>query len=416
MDILKKELEKIKPSELEIQELDRKTKDIIKSIKDKFKKQGIVADVFIGGSSAKNTLIKKKKYDVDLFVRFDKKYDENKISTLLKKALPKNIKIVHGSRDYFSLNYEGVDFEVVPVFKINNPKQATNVTDLSYFHVNYVKKHINKKLKLADEIRLAKSFAHGADCYGAESYINGFSGYALELLIIYYGSFVKFIKEMSKIKDKIVVDSAKLYKNKKHILNEMNDSKLHSPIIFIDPTFKERNALAALSPDTFKKFQVFCKKFLNKPSLKFFDIEDKCEVLEKKYRKSLIKIKINTDRQAGDIAGTKLKKFSRYFIRELEKAFDIKVKDFDYNEKENFGLIFLVAKPKKEVLICGPPVKMIKAVKAFKKEHKKTIVKKGKICFVKKLNYNLKDYIKGFVKDRKKILKQMGVSFVGLEN
>ena len=31
------------------------------------------SDVFVGGSLAKNTLIKKAKYDVDLFIRFEKR-------------------------------------------------------------------------------------------------------------------------------------------------------------------------------------------------------------------------------------------------------------------------------------------------------------------------------------------------------
>ena len=48
---------------------------------------GIDAEIFVGGSFAKKTLIKKEKYDVDIFVRFDKKYTEYDISELTYKAL-----------------------------------------------------------------------------------------------------------------------------------------------------------------------------------------------------------------------------------------------------------------------------------------------------------------------------------------
>ncbi|MBD3252791.1 hypothetical protein GF386_03610, partial [Candidatus Pacearchaeota archaeon] len=54
------------------------------------------------------------------------------------------------------------------------------MTDLSYFHVNHILKKIKKNKNLSDEIRLAKKFAYSQNCYGAESYIHGFSGYALE--------------------------------------------------------------------------------------------------------------------------------------------------------------------------------------------------------------------------------------------
>ncbi len=63
---------------------------------------------------------------------------------------------------------------------------------------------------------LAKTFAHACDCYGAESYINGFSGYALELLICHYKTFSKFLKEIIKIdNNQIIIDDAKFYKTKK---------------------------------------------------------------------------------------------------------------------------------------------------------------------------------------------------------
>jgi len=413
--VLKEQLLKIKPSYEEISEIDNKTKILVADIKSKLKKKKIKADVFVGGSVAKNTLIKKQKYDVDLFVRFDTKYKEKELSKLLKKVLPSSAKVLHGSRDYFVLQGDGLEFEIIPTVKVSKQEEARNITDLSYFHVNYVGKHINKNSKLADEIRLAKGFAYYQDCYGAESYINGFSGYALELLIIHYKSFMNFIKAMAKQdpKKKIIIDIAKKYKNTKVIKEELNEAKTKSPIIFIDPTYKERNALAALSEATYKRFQASCKQFIKKPSARFFELEDKQKVLEKKYKKDLVKLEIKTDRQAGDIAGTKLKKFSRYFIRELEKNSDVKASDFDYDEKTNIGIIYLVSNSKKELLICGPPVKLGSAVKAFRKEHKnKTIkTKAGRLCFtIKSKSFN--DFYNSFIKDKKILIKEMSVKSI----
>ena len=161
-------------------------------------------------------MINKGKYDVDIFIRFNKKYED--ISELTEKILLgfKRIK-VHGSRDYFKVNVDKkIVLEIIPITKIRNPKEAKNITDLSYFHASYINKKLKSK-KVVNEIMLAKAFCYANQCYGAESYINGFSGYGLELLIYHYGSFLKFIKAMTKIKDKdekIIIDIEKYFKNR----------------------------------------------------------------------------------------------------------------------------------------------------------------------------------------------------------
>ena len=248
--ILYEQLLKIKPAEKEQEELKNKTKDFIKKLEKSIKAKKIRADVFVGGSLAKGTIIKKEKYDIDIFVRFSKEYEDKEISGILDRVLGKaglKAKKVHGSRDYFQVKRGKIIFEIIPTIKISKPEQARNVTDLSYFHVNYVKKNIKKRKKLAEDIMLAKSFTHSCGCYGAESYIQGFSGYALELLVIHYKGFLNFVKAVSKADKQIIIDPVRFYKNKQEILLEINESKLQSQIIFVDPTFKQRNALAALS-------------------------------------------------------------------------------------------------------------------------------------------------------------------------
>jgi len=290
-EILEKQIEKIKIREKEFGEIEKKAEEFCRKIEIKTKKKKVKADVFIGGSLAKKTILKQQnspqkfgifgprktksfsrrdKYDIDIFVRFDKKYKDSEISDLLEKILSGfRTRRIHGSRDYFQLKEKKFIFEIIPVIKISSPKNARNVTDLSYFHVSYVRNKIKKNPKLANEILLAKAFSYAQKCYGAESYIKGFSGYALELLVIYYNGFLNFLKAIARTKEQIIIDPGKCYKNKNNILTSLNESKLQSPIIFIDPTFKERNALAALSKETFLKFQETAKNFLRKPSEKY---------------------------------------------------------------------------------------------------------------------------------------------------
>jgi tRNA nucleotidyltransferase (CCA-adding enzyme) len=193
-----------------------------------------------------------------------------------------------------------------------------------------------KSKKLLDEIKIAKAFCYACSSYGAESYIRGFSGYSLELLVYHYGGFIKMLKGLLKIKEKEIIDLEKNYQPKKNALILMNSSKLDSPIILVDPTFKERNALAAISNETLKRFQKAAKKFLEKPSLNSFEREktdiEKIKKEAQKKKQDFILIKITTNKQEGDIAGTKLQKFYKFFSKEMEKLFDIKKKGFNYNE------------------------------------------------------------------------------------
>ena len=222
--ILKEVLIKVTPSKKDLTLINKFLKEFISEIKKILKKNKIDAEVFVGGSFAKKTLIKKGKYDVDIFIRFNKKYG-NEISILTEKILKdtkRSFSTIHGSRDYFKINVESSFFvEIIPVIKVKNPKEAENITDLSYFHVDYIRKRL-KTEKMLEEVRLAKAFCHANKCYGAESYINGFSGYALELLVCHYKSFFNFVKAMTNIKEKEIIDIEKLYKNKREIEMNMN--------------------------------------------------------------------------------------------------------------------------------------------------------------------------------------------------
>ena len=408
--VLNEVLKSINPSKQEIDFVEASSKEFKEKIEKKIKSLRIDAEVFIGGSFAKNTMIKKNKYDVDVFLRFNKKYKEEEIILLTKRLLEdfKEVSTIHGSREYFQIKLKNDFFiELVPVIKIRKPDESKNITDLSYSHVRYIKKKIKQK-KILDEIKITKAFCHASHCYGAESYINGFSGYSLELLVYYYGGFLKFIKAMIKIKEKTIIDLEKQFKNKQEILMDLNSSKLNSPIILIDPTYKQRNALAALSSETFLKFQKFCKNFLKNPDLKFFreqkiDLEKIFKDARKKGQEFIL-IEVKTEKQEGDVAGTKLFKFYKHLAYEINKFFDIKNQGFNYNEKKT-ARYFFVTKSKKEILINGPLAKDKKNSIAFKKAHKGNFIKNGKIYAKEKISFGIKKFIETWkIKNKKKIV------------
>lgn len=417
--VLKEQIQKINPNEKELKYLQGITNQFLTALKKEFIKKGLKIQVFVGGSYAKGTILKKNDYDIDIYVRFDWRYDD--LAALLEgpiknvsKQLDLKLEKLHGSRDYFRCYVKngGHYFEVIPVTKINKPNEERNVTDLSYFHVPYVRTRI---LGLEDDVRLAKTFLFANDIYGAESYIQGFSGYAVECLIIYYKSFLKMIRELSKVKigERVVIDIEKFYKRKNDVFFEMNENKLHGPIILVDPTNKDRNALASLSQDTFKKFQSAALDFLKNPSDQHFVVkkidEKNLSLNAKKKGAELLKLEISTNKQSGDIAGTKLKKFFKFLTREIGNYFKVIGSEFYYLQGKSANC-YLTVKSRKEVIRIGPPLHLKKFVRKFKAEHRDTYEKNKYIHARMPIKFSSSKYLDVWIKENKKLLKEMSIT------
>jgi len=398
-NVLMEEIERISLSRGEILRLEKLAWDFIGSLK----KVGLKA--YVGGSLAKNTLIKRGKQDVDIFVVFDYGEDVVGLEKIMGKLkLPGVLKKVHGSRDYFQIDCGGVLLEVIPVVKNSDPELAENVTDVSLRHVRYVVGAIGKNPKLADEIKLAKAFCYANRVYGAESYVKGFSGYALEVLVIYFGGFVKFLKGVSKRR---VIDPLKYFRNEREVLSEINTSKLGSPVIVVDPTFKYRNVCAGLGAEAFEKFVKISKEFLRSPSLDFFELKDIDVSGMKKLNGRFVEVALSTDRQEGDIAGTKMRKLFDFFVRELERnGQKVLRKEFDYSGSGKKAEGYLVVEEVPLVEIRGPSVGLEDCVVAFRKVHKDAF-RKGKFWWVKK-----KVSVEGVFDLVKKVEGEMGAGMV----
>ncbi len=414
--ILEKQKELVRPDKESLKIAKKYLGVLSSSLKKELRKNKARADIFIGGSFAKGTLVKKDIYDIDIFLRFERRQDLlsvplEKIVRAVSKTLRAKYELVHGSRDYFRITPSGMhtSFEIIPVAKIKRPREAQNVTDLSYFHVPYIRKYAKK---FGDDIRLAKAFCHAQGVYGAESYIQGFSGHALECLVIYYKGFLPMLRALAKAKDRVIVDPAKHYKRGQDVLLGMSESKLHSPIILVDPTFKERNALASLSKETFEKFQNTTREFLKKPNMNYFT-EKKLDITNlkeyaRKQKAEFIDVVLETDRQAGDIAGTKLKKFHYWLEKELSKSFNLLKHAFQYDGAQKAHL-YLVVRSKKEIIHKGPPLEMKKHVGVFMKEHKKTFKKAGRIWARISITDSGKSSLNNVLKDTEH-LHEMGIT------
>ena len=358
----------------------KQVNDFVSNINKEIKKSKVKAVCVTGGSVAKATFLKGD-FDVDLFVRFDYSYKEKNISKLLERILAKfKPELVHGSRDYFQIKNK-LNYEIVPVLDVKNPELAVNVTDMSPLHVDWVNKKIKKGQD--DEIRLTKKFCKVIKVYGAESYINGFSGHVVDILIIYYGSFLNLLKESQKWKPQVVIDIEKYYDSKRDILFNMNQSKITGPMIVIDPILKARNAASALSYEKFTIFKKKAKEVLKKPSEKFF-IEEKIGVtlLKKKYKKNLFIVTLKAMSGKKDVIGSKIVKAYKFTKTELQKVgFDFSKSGWTWNDKYRvlYWFVFKNMELPETRIIEGPPLDKKDHVKIFKNKYKKGYEKKGKL-------------------------------------
>ncbi len=404
---------------------------VVEGLRQPARKAGFDVEFMIGGSVAKGTDLEGDA-DVDVFARFSpKKHAGDDLSELLARILPKDAERVHGSRDYFQFRRKlatgkgvgegakgkkasAVDvlFEVVPVLRITDPAQAKNVTDMSPLHVGYVLQEIAKRPGLADEIRLAKRFCKAAKCYGAESYINGFSGHVIDLLIIRYGSFRKLLEAAAKWKGQVVID----LNGKKDALLAIDKSKRQGPLVLVDPVQPGRNAAAALSQEKLDLLREAAKAYLKRPEAAFFDVVVSTEqsvtewfAWEQKKKRSGAKPRLFLVRTTAlegkdDIAATKLKMAHEYVLKQAAlQGFEPLGQGWEYDRKRRSGLHWLVFAD--ETLAAtrafnGPPLRATKDVAAFKKKHRDAREQDGRlVATVKRKFRSPAEFLKAALKD-----------------
>ncbi len=353
------------------------------------KRVGTEGTVKVGGSFAKGTFLKKD-FDCDVFVMFD---DDKNASDRLEEIL-KGLRAVrvHGSRDYFQLVRKGVKFEIVPVLKIDKSCDANNVTDCSPIHVDWIKKKITKRPGLSTEVVLAKLFMKSIGTYGAESYIKGFSGHVLDILITYYGSFLKLLSASQKWKVGEIIDI------EKHS-GKLNDSKTYGPLIVVDPIQEERNAAAALGKEKFEIFISKAKEFLENPDKKYF-VKEKFSIL-KINRKNDVVLSVSALEGKQDVVGAKLLKVFESIGKKL-KEFEVVDSGWHWDKDKMCYMWYKLSSKEigKEYEHMGPPKKARKNFNEFVKKHKNYYLKGDRAyVMIKRKHTAIKPFVKDLLKD-----------------
>lgn len=419
-------LKHIKPSKQEHEKREKVVEKIIKVLEKSAKDLNYQCSFFIGGSFGKNTYLRTSS-DVDIFARFSQKYDDDKISIYLNKILTHSkfdFKKQKGSRDYYSLEFKEKNFylkvEVVPNRFINNIKDMLNSTDISPLHVEFLRNKAKKNKDVFDEIRLAKQFFKSKRLYGAESYINGFSGHVIDILIVNYGSLKNLIVDAKNWGNEHFLDVGGFYRDSSEALNRMDSSKLSS-LVVVDPINPQRNAAKALSQENYFKFLIVAQNFdefrENDFEIIKFDLMKTISGARKFAKMNNLKsyffiFKLDLGEVSEDIAGSKLLKLSKK-IESHFKSYDFETfkSDFFIDIKQNeclFSFLFERIELCSLKRVKGPFAYMSEAVLKFIEGKEYYFLMGDRIYSYEKRKYRIVDDLIEF--DMKKLEKLLGGS------
>jgi len=207
-----------------------------------------VRGVVMGGSFAKGTWLPTN-VDVDVFVLIDPATSEKDferiglaVGTDAAKGFPRGKK--YAQHPYVEATVRGVKVNVVPCYGVEPPNWKS-AADRSPFHVKLVEELSHER---KTEVRLLKRFMRGVGVYGAEIEVQGFSGYAAEVLVIRHGSLEGVLRYFAELK------------------------RVSEDALFVlpDPVDEDRDLGKAISDESVGRMVLASRAFLSKPSLAFF--------------------------------------------------------------------------------------------------------------------------------------------------
>ncbi len=373
--ILREVLKKIKPSQKEESKLNAFSKKIISLLA----KQNFRAT--LEGSLAKGTWISGD-HDVDIFAFFDKGVPRPRlekeglaVGAKVARSLKSKFAVEYAEHPYTRIFYKNHIIDIVPCYAHKTLEELHSAVDRTPFHTEFVKKNLGDSQK--DEVRLLKQFMKGTGVYSAKEKVRGFSGYLCELLILYYGTFEKVLKEAAKNwQYGLILDLKGFYKPEAH--SDLRARFKHA-LIAIDPIDKNRNVAAALDNGKFEEFIFACKEFLAKPSIKFFfpalpKLFTAAQLkTELKKRGPILIVKFNPPKLVEDVLYSQLRA-SVAAISTQFKLNDFKVLESGIFSNDYSYLIFELenAELPKLKIVEGPPVSVPQKYQdAFVQKYKK---------------------------------------------
>ncbi|MGZ8888126.1 MAG: CCA tRNA nucleotidyltransferase [Halobacteriota archaeon] len=363
-------LKRIRPSRDERDRLHRVTQQVISAAQSAINARSLNATVKVIGSAARDTWLSgdcEGDRDIDIFIGFDittPREDLERYGLEIGKEIAvQGYDICYAEHPYVKARYGGFTIDIVPHYIIENTNQLLSAVDRTPFHQRFVSEHLSGR---QDEVRLLKQFLKGAEIYGAELRVKGFSGYLCELLIIKFGSFVDVLLDAQNWKIGVYIT----------LTGEYASSSFSSPLAVIDPVDAKRNVAAAVSSDSFATFVDSARSFLEKPCTKCFfppkivPLDARAfRAIATKRQTTLFGIKFTLPNLVDDIAYPQLERaFKGVSVALLQQGFSALRGDIFYNQGKALLLFeMLVWQLPSVEKHLGPPIDKKRHSIKFKK-------------------------------------------------
>ena len=281
------------------------------------------------GSVARGTWVRGDK-DIDIFMLFPPELSREELQ---EKGLAAAYAVVekfsgtaeekYAEHPYLNAVIEGFDVDLVPCYHVASTAEMKCAVDRTPFHTRYL---LPKIAPLREDVLLLKQFAKGGGVYGSDHMTGGFSGYLCELLILAFGGFSEFMQAASKFRYGEVIDIEKYYPDAKTVRKKFSE-----PLVVIDPTDRDRNVAAALTPTRFAEFMELARDYCAAPSPVYFLADpptqmgrgEFAEVLEKRGT-AMLAIRMKTPPYVADTVVPQLRK-SMESIRSMLVAEDFQI-------------------------------------------------------------------------------------------
>ena len=337
----------------------------------------VPADVEIGlvGSAAKGTALCGNR-ELDIFILMPKSWPladmQKKGLTWAKKAM-RGIKteLNYAQHPYLKAYIDGIKADLVPSYKLSNFEQLGSAVDRSQLHTTWVNARLSEEGR--DDVRLLKQFFKAQGVYGAQTRVEGFSGYLCELLIIQYGGFAPCLRAMRSWKMPHALDPAH-HHPEGAILKHFPTT----PLVVIDPVDSNRNVAAVVSRTSMSRAILASRSFLEKPSRSFFFKEKeihspaKLRAMIRSRGTHTLVLFMPAPALVEDVLWPQLRKSAQSLVAILERAEFRVFGHYFYSDGKQALILFEMTDEKLPAVreAVGPQVWLEKDVNAFLARHR----------------------------------------------
>ncbi|MFQ5831780.1 MAG: hypothetical protein ACE5H4_03670 [Candidatus Thorarchaeota archaeon] len=215
------------------------------------------------GASDLDVFVALKKRDFEEILELDVKRRTQAIDQLMEDMVDnwfapaldsigaKSLQKAFSQHPYLSLVMDGFDVDIVSCFDLTFNELAEDgpitVMDRTIHHTEYVANHLNSNLR--EDVRMLKSFVRASHSYGDTCAVGrmGFTGYAIELLVILKGGFDDALEALLRL-DLEPVDPLERSLNTLRQIPTFKDDH----IFIIDPTDTSRNVASSFDARAYR--------------------------------------------------------------------------------------------------------------------------------------------------------------------